>query len=59
MSLACLPSTAARPPRTQRALYRVREAMRDIWVGPVIALGSVMCGGLFTLLTHLLGHGAP
>ncbi|CUW48326.1 hypothetical protein IFJ82_02880 [Novacetimonas hansenii] len=75
MSLSCLPRTScatpagvassrgvtanARPARTHRAMRQVRAVLRDIWVGPVIALGSVVCGGFFTLLTHLLGHGAP
>ena len=69
MSLSCLHPTPcatshdatanARPARTHRAMRQVRSVMRDIWIGPVIALGSVLCGGFFTLLTHLLGHGAP
>lgn len=64
MSIACLHSTAPRtsPENTRRparAWGRARAFMREIWIGPVIALGSVLCGGFFTLLAHVLANGAP
>lgn len=46
----------ARNPATRRAMTHVTTFIREAWIVPIVVMGSVLCGGVFTLLSHLLGH---
>ncbi|AZV38884.1 hypothetical protein CFR75_08100 [Komagataeibacter xylinus] len=45
-----------RSPATRRAMTHVTTFIREAWIVPMVVMGSVLCGGVFTLLSHLLGH---
>ncbi|MBV1830093.1 hypothetical protein HNW77_04110 [Komagataeibacter sp. AV436] len=46
----------ARSPATRRAVTHVARFIREAWIVPMVVMGSMLCGGVFTLLSHLLGH---
>ncbi|GCE90729.1 hypothetical protein [Komagataeibacter diospyri] len=49
-----LPST--RSVHTRRAMDHAKGIMREMWIVPMVVMGSVLCGGVVTVLSHLLGH---
>ncbi|GAN99147.1 MULTISPECIES: hypothetical protein [Komagataeibacter] len=50
------PMPSARSVQTRRAVDHAKSIMREMWIVPMVVMGSVLCGGIFTLLSHLLGH---
>lgn len=46
----------ARRQSAHRMMAHVKTAMREMWIVPMVVMGSLLCGGGFTLLSHLLGH---
>ena len=50
------PMPPARSVHARRAMDHAKSIMREIWIVPMVVMGSVLCGGVFTLLSHLLGH---
>lgn len=40
----------------RRAMDHAKSIMREMWIVPMVVMGSVLCGGVSTLLSHLLGH---
>ncbi|ATU71568.1 hypothetical protein CFR78_13105 [Komagataeibacter rhaeticus] len=54
MLTPALPAT--RSPFTHHTLARVKTLMREMWIVPMVVMGSLLCGSGFTLLSRLLGH---
>ncbi|MBE7730119.1 hypothetical protein [Komagataeibacter sp. FXV3] len=50
------PLPSARSMHARRAVDHAKSIMREMWIVPMVVMGSVLCGGVVTLLSHLLGH---
>ena len=49
--------SSTRSLHARRAVAHAKTVMREMWIVPMVGMGSLLCGGVATLFSHLLGHG--